>query len=134
MVIYVSANLPIKRLAYEGAHLVPMETPFVCKKLVLLKTKLLSVNMSLKNVVITGVSGFIMEVSKKDLTAVIPSWFGIFVYKDFTSIVTNIALCGRFFDTVSTLLIKSVVSWTYDFNFLTNGCRWWSTNSEILVV
>ena len=68
--IYVSSNLPINRLAYGGAHLVPMDTTLVYRKFVLLNIKLLSVNMSLRNVVVIGVSCFIAEVFRKDMIAV----------------------------------------------------------------
>ena len=56
-----------------------MDTPLVCRKFVSLNIKLLSVNMSLRNVVIIGISCFITEVFRKDMTAVMPSRFGMFV-------------------------------------------------------
>ena len=70
----------------------PMDTTLVYRKFVLLNIKLLSVNMSLRYVVVIGVSCFIAEVFRKDMTAV---RVGMFVYKDFTSMVTNMAFCGR---------------------------------------
>ena len=70
-----------------------------------------------------GVSCFIVEVFRKDMTAVMPSRFGMFVYKDFTSMVTDMAFCGRYLNTVSILFIKSVVSSTYHLNDFTNGCK-----------
>ena len=63
-------------------------------------------------------------------TDCIPSVCRMFVYNDFTSMVTKYALFGRS-STWASLFIKSVVSLTYDWMDWTIGCRLKSTYLEI---
>ena len=62
-----------------------------------LKTKLFTVSIKLKNVMITFVATILLvSLSEVSLTAVIPWLFGIFVYSDFTSRVTSKLSFGMF--------------------------------------
>ena len=66
-------------------------------------------------------------------TALIHSLFGIFVYRERTSIVTKILFSGI----LSKLLIfriKSLEILTYDLSSFTCGCNRWSTYFDIFVV
>ena len=70
---------------------------------------------------------------KASFAAWIHSWFGIFVYKDFTSkIKRNIS--SDMFPTSLILLIKSDVSLIVVGNASTCGLRKWSTNFKILLI
>ena len=100
--------------AYEGAQIVPMAQSFICKKFRQLKTKLFSVNINAKNVVITFFETVPLEYFSKDvLIDLIPSAFEILVYNDFTSRETRYELSGTKLIWFN-FLRKSVVSWTYD--------------------
>ena len=110
--------------AYEGAQIVPIVQPFICKQFLQLKIKLSSVSINAKNVVITFVEAVRLEYFSEDiLTDFIPSEFGILVYNDFTSTETRYELSGTKLIWLI-FLRKSVVSWTYDGISLTIGWRW----------
>ena len=84
--------------------------------------KLFNVRISAENVVIIFVGVVLLVyLSYTFFTAAILSWFGILVYKDVTSIVTNIESFG----TVKLLifLMKSVVSLIYNGISLTAASR-----------
>ena len=82
-------------LAYEGAQIIPMARPFICKQFLQLKIKLFSVSINAKNVVITFVEAVYLEYFSKDvLTDLIPSAFKILVFNDFTSRKTRYELSG----------------------------------------
>ena len=102
----------IKMFAYEGAQIVPMAQPFICKQFLKLKIKLFSVSINAKNVVITFVEAVYLKYFSKDvLTDLIPSAFRILVYSNFRSRKPRYELSG----TKSIWLIflrKSVVSCT----------------------
>ena len=81
--------------AYEGAQIVPMAQPFICKEFLESKIKLFGASINAKNVVITFVEAVRLEYfSKNVLTDLIPSEFGILVYNDFTSRETKCKLSG----------------------------------------
>ena len=82
-------------VAYDGAATVPMAQPFIWRKCLPLKLKLFSVSMWCIRVVITFVGGCVDTLlSRHSVRADIPSLCFVFEYKDLTSIVTRIALCG----------------------------------------
>ena len=82
-------------VAYDGAATVPMAQPFIWRKCLPLKLKLFSVSMWFIRVVITSVGGcFDTLFSRDSLNADIPSLCFMFEYRDRTSIVIRIALCG----------------------------------------
>ena len=114
----------IKMFAYEGAQIVPMAQPFICKQLLQLNIKLFSVSINNKNVVITFDEAVRLEYFSKDvLPDLIPSAFEILVYDDFTSRETTYELSGTKLIQLI-FLRKSVVSQTYDEISLTIGGRW----------
>ena len=82
-------------VAYDGATTVPMAQPFIWRKCLPLMLKLFSVSMWLIRVAITSVWGcFDTLFSRDSLNADIPSLCFMLEYRDRTSIVTRIALCG----------------------------------------
>ena len=96
--------------------------------------KLFNVNIRNRNFIINFVGiGFSGTESKASFAAWIPSWFGIFVNKDFTSkIKRNIS--SDMFSTSLILLIKSGVSLIVVGNASACGLRKWSTNFKILLI
>ena len=95
---------------------------------------MLNVNIRNRNLIINFVGiGFLGTDFKASFAVWIPSWFGIFVYKDFTSkIKRNIS--SDMFSTSLILLIKSDVSLIVVGNASTCGLRKWSTNFKILLI
>ena len=86
-----------------------------------MKIKLFSISINTKNVVITFVEAVCLGYfSKYVLTDLIPSSLVILVYNDFTSRQKSYELSGPKFIWL-TFLRKSVVSWTYDWIYLTIG-------------
>ena len=86
-----------------------------------MNTKLFKVRFNDRKVVITFVAVVVLGKLSSDIfTAFIPSEFGIFVYKDFTSSDTRYELSGTV-STAFSLLMKSLVSLTYDGICLTIG-------------
>ena len=72
--------------------------------------KLFNVNIRNRNLIVTFVAiGFLGTEFKASFAASIHSWFGILVYKDFTSEVTR-NVSSVMFSTPLILLIKSAVS------------------------
>ena len=76
--------------------------------------KLFNVNISQRNLTMTGISKALPAFFKNCLVARTPSSFGIFVYKDLTSIVTRIVFESSLSEQVLSLFKKSLVSLTYD--------------------
>ena len=111
----------IKMFAFDGVQIVPMVQPFFCKQFLQLKIKLLNVSIKARNVVVTFVEAVHLEQFSKDvLTDLIPSTFGMLVYKEFTSKETRQELTG----TKSAWLIflrNNVVCWMCDGISLTIG-------------
>ena len=66
---------------------------------------------------------FLGKLSSDVFAAFIPSEFGIFVYKNFASSDTRYELSGTVF-TAFSLLMKPLVSLTYDGICLTIGWQW----------
>ena len=97
-------------LAYTGAQIVSMAQLFICKLFLQLNTKLFSVKINDRKVVITFVATVLLGKFSKDvLTALIPSELGILVYKDTNPGILNMSYLVFF----SILLIfrkKSLVS------------------------
>ena len=91
------SKLPTKMSAYEREHL-----DHVAQQRITLVEKVES------------------STSRNLATALIPLLCGTFVYEDMTSIMTKKAPFGKG-SIFSCLLIKSVVSLIYDFNFCTIG-------------
>ena len=86
-----------------------------------MNTKLFKVRFNDRKVVITFAAVvFLGKLSSHVFNAFIPSEFGIFVYKDFTSSDTRYELSGTV-STAFSLLMKSLVSLTYDGICLTIG-------------
>ena len=86
-----------------------------------MNTKLFKVRFNDRKVVITFVAiVFLGKLSSGVFTAFIPSEFGIFVYKAFTSSDTRYELSGTV-STAFSLLMKSLVSLRYDGIYLTIG-------------
>ena len=82
-------------VAYDGAATVPMAQPVIWRTCLPLKLKLFSVSMWFIRVVITSVGGCFDTLSSRHSSkADIPSLCFMFEYRDRTSIVTRIALCG----------------------------------------
>ena len=79
-----------------------------------LKPKLVRVNITLKNAMMTFVA--------TALVTFIPSLFGMFGYSDFTSRVASKLLFELLF-TLSNFLWKAVMPFTYEGIFLTIGWR-----------
>ena len=76
----------MKMLAYAGTQIVPMAPPLICKCILQLNTKLLSVKINDRKVLITFVATVLLVKFPKDvLTAFIPLELRILVYKDLTS-------------------------------------------------
>ena len=97
-------------VAYDGGATVPMAQPFIWRKCLPLNLKLFSVNMWFIRVVITSVEGcFDTLFSRHSFRADIPSLCFMFEYRDRTSIITRIALCGILLMCFS-LFMRSVVS------------------------
>ena len=108
-------------MAYDGVQIVSMAQPFICMQFLQVNTKLFKVTINDRKVVITVVTIFFLgKLSSDVFTAFIPSEFGIFVDKDFTSSDTRYELSGTV-STVFSLLMKSLVSLTHDGICLTIG-------------
>ena len=107
--------------AYEGAQIVPMAQPFICKQFLQLKIKLFSVSINAQNDVIFFAEAVCLQYfSKNVLTDLIPSVFGTTMYNDLGFTETRYELSG----TKSIWLIflrKSGVSQMYDGISLTIG-------------
>ena len=84
---------PIKMFGCEGVQIVPIAQLFICKLFLQSKTKLFSVSIKAKNVVITFVEAVRLKSFSKDfLTDLILSSFGILMYNNFTSRETRYTL------------------------------------------
>ena len=82
-----------KLFPYEGAQIVPMAQPIICKWYLQLQIKLPNVSIDAKNVVIRFLEVVRLEYFSKDvLTDFTPSAFGILIYNDFTSRETRYEL------------------------------------------
>ena len=104
----------------DGAQIVPMTQSFNCMQCLQL-IKLLKVRINDRKVIITVVAiVFLGKLSNFVFTALIPSEFAIFIYKDFTSSDARYAL-SRTISVAFGLLMKSLVSITYDGICLTIG-------------
>ena len=105
----------------DGAQIVPMIQSFNCMQCLQLNIKLLKVRINDRKVIITVVAiVFRGKLSNFVFTALIPSEFAIFIYKDFTSSDARYAL-SRTISVAFGLLMKSLVSITYDGICLTIG-------------
>ena len=84
---------PIKMFGCEGVQIVPIAQLFICKLFLQSKTKLFSVSIKAKNVVITFVEAVRLKSFSKDfLTDLILPSFGILMYNNFTSRETRYTL------------------------------------------
>ena len=82
-------------LAYACVQIVPMARNITCKEFLQLITKLLNVKVNTMKVVTSLVVTVLLGKFPKDvLTTLIPSEFGILVYKDLTSRNTKYELSG----------------------------------------
>ena len=100
-----------------------MAQPLICKYFWQLKIKLSRVRARWRNAVIIPVKTIFCF--RAVSTALMPSLFGMFVYRERTSNVTRMLILGI----LSKLLIfrmKSVESLTYDLSSFTYGCNTWS--------
>ena len=89
----------------------------------LLKMKLLRVNIRKRGLIVTFAAiGFSLWAFSFSLTASVPSWLLILVYKDFTSIDTNIVFFMSSCMSVA-FLIKSGGFLMYDGMLCANGCN-----------
>ena len=89
----------------------------------LLKMKLLRVNIRKRGLIVTFAAiGFSLWAFSFSLTASVPSWLLILVYRDFTSIDTNIVFFMSSCMSVA-FLIKSGGSLMYDGMLCANGCN-----------
>jgi len=106
--MYLVSKSSMKTSAYRHELLLPIEDPFFWSIFLPLKQKLFRVSIRCKYLMITRV-GMLESVcfSRALATEFIPSEFGMFVNKDFTSIVTRIVFSGKLV-IVSILLMNSI--------------------------
>lgn len=124
-----SSKRPIKRLAYEGAILVPMAVPFNCWYVWPSKVKKLWVRMKLARVIrkelLDRVAGGCSE--RKYSIAARPWACGILVYKEVASMVTRMVSGGKGSGKDLRRSRKWLVSLMKEGRLLVMGCRCWST-------
>ena len=95
--------------AYEGAILVPIAVPCICLYNLLLKVKYFFVNTQLASLHINSFfMGSVLVSSKILFRACMPLVWGMLVYNNCTSVVTNMSSGANFFP--SSICIKCVVS------------------------
>ena len=106
----------MKMLAKLGATLVPMALPPACKKFLPLNSKR---SMSVE---FFGTANGDLWSSSRARTAIIPSRFGMLVYKLLTSAVLRDVPAGSL-PKLTSLFMKSVVFLMYDLSLVSRGCR-----------
>ena len=103
--------------AYKRENLDPIAQPLICRMFSSLNVKLFCFGIKDRNLRITFVESF---TSRNLATASMPSLCDILMYKDAMSFMTKKAPFAKG-SILSSLLIKSVVSLIYDFNFCPIG-------------
>ena len=109
--ISFASKFGIKILGQDGAHIVPMAHPIICKQCEQLNIWLFKVKTKLKKVIITFADSITyLHFSYDSLTTFMPSLFGMFIYSEFLSNVTR-RLCSGISFTLPNFFKKILSLW-----------------------